>query len=239
MENNTQKPTVENILNNTGITLSNTEAMVKQIGFNLTKVVRNGNKISLYGKENALETAKNVFIETSVRTIQYLNTKSVKRVTPFKKSEFERLMKQAEGEISLMPAYTFFVNVLVHNESNIGYALTFKPLVALNAKIFEAYLKGETPKSHTKLFPYFMGESIIPTKNGNMKVNFGNLNGNCGISLTNAQGAKVGLSYKHLPNSVYAMAQKISEIAKNEKVQTAQTSQQLSEILEGFKGSTL
>ncbi len=229
----------ENILNNVGITLSNTEALVRQENFLLTEISRNGNRVTLKGKSSALENAEEITIISSVRAILYLNTKTEKRVTPFGKAEFKNFIKQTEGQITLKPKYSFFVNVLIHNESGLGYALTFKRLVPLNKNIFDAYLKGEIPKSIPKLFPYFMGTSVISTKSGKFEVNFGVLNGNCGIKITNPQRVQVGLSAKHLPNSVYAMCAKIAQMAKSEAVQNAQTSQELTEILEGFKGATL
>jgi hypothetical protein len=229
----------QKIYSNIGITLEKPEAQVRQVGMFLEKVIRKGNEITLNGY-TSMATKEPISVQTSLRSILYLNTKSVQRTHPFGAIAWKQFYELNTGEpATIKPEYTFFVNVLVHNETKIGYALTFKTLVALNSKVFEAYMKGEMYTGNKQLFPYEMGTTEVKTLNGVMVINFGHLNGNCGIKIKNAAGIQVGLSYKHLPNSVGAMCAQLKQLVSSEKLQKAATVTEAAQILEGFKGVTL
>jgi hypothetical protein len=229
----------QKMYSNIGITIENSEAMVRQVGMFLESVSRKGNEVTLKGVAS-MATKEPIEIKTSLRSILYLNTKSVQRVKPFGITAWKQFYELETGEMqTITPGYTFYVNVLVHNETHIGYALTFKTLVALNSKVFEAYLNGEMYTGRKELFPFNMGKTEVPTVNGNMVINFGLLNGNSGIKITNSQGVQVGVSYKHLPNSVSSMCAQLKQIVSSEKMQKAQSAPEMAQILEGFKGSTM
>lgn len=223
---------------NIGITLEKQETLVKQVPMFLESVSRKGNEVTLSGIAS-LATKEPIQVQTSLRSILYLNSKSVRRVHPFGFNAWKNFYELEIGEkVSIKPEYTFFVNVLMHNETKVGYALTFKKLVPLSNKIFEAYLHGETyVTTPNELFPFNMGKTEVQTLNGTMVVNFGFLNGNSGIKLTNAQGIQVGVSYKHLPNSVYTMCAQLKQIVSSEKLQKAGTVTEMAQILESFKGT--
>lgn len=239
------KPTTEAaIINNSSIVLEHEGAKVKQIGLYLHTIARNGNSITIEGFKTGNAITKGnerekVTVNTSYRTIKYLNTKSAKvgnkSQHPFSaKAWAEFNEKPITGE-PIKPAYEFFVNILAEAQTGAGYALTFKRLVPLTEKVFLSYLKGEQAKE-PKEIPFSLGYTKLETKNGALTVNFGLLNGNSGISVTNANGVKLNISAKHLPNSISGMCAALSKIVKSEAVQTAPTVEKAAAALEMLKG---
>ena len=228
----------EELYNNTGIVVK-PESMVKQVGMFVESVSRNKNKVTISGIK-MLSTKEPISMNCSLRTIKYLNTKSVQGAHPFNFTQWKNFMENSDETATIKAAWPFYISLLVDAETNIGYSCTFKKLVPLTNKIFESFMNGETyDRNDKETFPFNLGSTEIKTINGNMVISFGLLNGNNGIHITNAKGIKLNVSYKHLPNSVGAMCAVLKQIASNERIQKTETVEEVKNILEGFKGTTL
>ncbi len=228
------KYTDSEVLNMSGIVLEKENSTVNVRSGLLQSVSRNGSEVVLHITKHGSD--KVMGIKANLRSIQYLNTKSVKRVRPFGESEFKTFLNSERG--SMTPKYNFGVYALCEKSTGIAFGLTFKQLVPLTDKVFQQFLKGEKWNPIQDI-PFKLGQTELPTKNGNLRVDFGRFNGNSGVAVTNPKGIKTELRAKHLGNSISQMCKTLKEIVSSEAIQKAETVEQIETILESFKPATM
>lgn len=191
------------------------------------------------------------------RSLKYLHEKTHKSVHAVSRKQLEELYVAAPGAVMKF-AFPFHINVIAEKETKIGFALTWAKLVPLNAAAFNAFLKGESPKLPNEI-PFNLGQVFITvTRKGKEKpelkanptikegaqptfsVNFGNYNGNSGITVMNAKNVRIpNVNGKHLGNSISVMCQTLKNLAVSETFAAAETVEEAKGILEGFTKTTM
>lgn len=225
--------TEKEILSMNGVVLEKENSYVQAASLVLHSISKAGAAITLHGEQNG----KKVAIAANARSLAYLHEKTSKGKRAYSRAAIQQLVNSETGEVK--GAYPFEVHPIREISTEIVFSIPIRKLVPLTEKIFNAFLKGEKWQP-MKNIPFVLGTTVVPTKNGEMLVNFGRYNGNSGISVYNSKGVKVPIAAKHLPQSIGGMCAALKAIISSEKLQTAANTEAAKKaILENFKAPTM
>lgn len=181
----------------------------------LEKISRKNNEIFITGGGKT--------ISTNIRSIHYLNTKTKNQIHPFNKLEFKKF-ETFNNNAELIPRYSFEITIIKEASSNVGFAITFSPLIPTTKEVFLQFWYKKLLNISQINIPFNLGTVRIKLNNGNLivvddnvnnpdfLVNLGYFNGNSSIEVRNNYNAIDIPKARHTENSIYKLCDRIKNI---------------------------